>query len=202
MSFDATIDRSDTDESEKTKGRYYVGSVFNLNDPEGIGRVQASVPGLYDPTQGDVPWIGPLRQSPFGIGPGFGFYGVPALKSKITVILQDGDPHYPMFIGGILTKDDVLPAFRDPNVWGFKDPSGNALIVDMKNGTWTFIHSSGDTIAFDSVGNRATLIKGTDTTRVNKDFTIIVDAPAKIYSSARIDLQAPLTTFNSIQPVN
>ena len=54
--------------SEDYGDGYYVGIVTNNNDPLGIGRVQANVPGLYDTSKGPVPWIGPIKDSPYGFG--------------------------------------------------------------------------------------------------------------------------------------
>lgn len=151
MSFDSTYELSDSARDDDTKGRWYIGVVTAV-DPEGMGRVKANVPGLYDTSGGDVPWIGPIKQSLFGIGPGFGFYGAPQPGSKITVVLQDGDPNHPAYIGCILTKADVPAEFKDPDVWGFKDPAGNMLIMNMKTKTFRFVTADGVQISSNGSG--------------------------------------------------
>lgn len=140
------------DTTEESKGKWYIGTVRTVN-PDGSETVKAHVPGLFDMDAGDVPWIGPLKQSLFGIGPNFGFYGAPQVGSRITIILQDGDAQYPAYIGCILNKQDIPPQFKDPNVWGFRDPAGNQLLVNIKTGEFRFTHSSGAYFSFDSGGN-------------------------------------------------
>lgn len=152
MSFDSLNEFASTGDDD-LRGKWFIGVVTDANDTTGQGRVKANVPGLFDTNSGDVPWIGPLKQSLFGIGPGFGFYGTPQKGAKITVILQDGDPHYPAYIGGILTAADVPAEFKDPNVWGFKDPAGNMLIVNMQAKTFRFVTADGVQISSDGSGN-------------------------------------------------
>jgi hypothetical protein len=88
-----------------------------------------------------------------------------------------------------------------PTRWGFVDPSGNSLQVDMSASTWTFTHSSGDQISFDATGDRVTLIQGNDNLTVNKALTIIVQGNCLVQSNTRVDVQAPLTTLNSVTPI-
>ena len=152
MSFDATIDISEQPQDEEAKGRWYLGEVIDINDPLNANRVKARVPGLYDSDAGDVPWIGPMKYSPFGTGPNFGFYGAAQVGSKITVVLQEGNPHYPCYIGSVLVPTDIPAEFKDPNVWGFQDPKGNKLIVNMQTGEFKFVHSSGATLVFAANG--------------------------------------------------
>ncbi|QRE00338.1 baseplate hub subunit [Burkholderia phage BCSR5] len=156
--FVALNDLLKPEEGDEAKGRWYLGTVRQVS-PDGTGMVKAHVPGLFDMDAGDVPWIGQLKQSLFGVGAGFGMYGAAQPGAKVTVILQDGDPNYPAYIGGVLNKDDVPDEFKSPSVWGFKDPKGNKLVVDLASGTFRFTHSSGAYISFDGGGN--IIIKGT-----------------------------------------
>jgi hypothetical protein len=189
---------------EDYSNAYYVGVVTNNNDPLGLGRVQATVPGLYDPSQGAVPWIAPLKDSPFGFGTGqkgqYGVYGSPPEGSIIKIELQNGDPHKPLFTS-LYTLPNANAVFSSPNVWGYQDPSGNQLVVNMATGTWTWTHSSGDQIAYDASGDRVTAIQGNDNLNVGKKLTIIVQGNAWVQSDTRVDIQAPLTTLNSVTPM-
>jgi hypothetical protein len=183
---------------------YYAGTVSVNTDSLGIARVQATVPGLFDPTQGAVPWIGAIKDSPFGFGTGpkgpYGVYGFPQVGSTVMVELQNGDEHKPLY-QTLYTLPNAHPWFNVPTRWGFVDPSGNALQVDMSAGTWTFTHSSGDQIAFDATGDRVTMIQGNDNLVVKKALTIIVQGNCLVQSSTRIDIEAPLTTLNSVTPI-
>jgi phage baseplate assembly protein gpV len=107
--------------------RKYLGKVINNVDPLGLDRIQASVPGLYDEQLGPVPWIGPKKISPFGVGDTWGVYGTPAIGSNVLISLQDADPHYPKY-ESIQTKSSAAD-FPSGSSWGFKDPYGNMLKV-------------------------------------------------------------------------
>lgn len=131
--------------------RWFGGRVTSVSDPQGLGRVQVEIPGLLE--EGELPWIGVMRNSPFGIGAGFGFYGVPQVGSMAIVEFQDGDLNFGVCIGFFVVLADRNPDFSDPNKWGFADPSGNKLIVDMQAKTWTFTHSSGTEMKINADGS-------------------------------------------------
>lgn len=201
MPFNSTNDSISSVEDYENKD--LIGVVSANTDPLGISRVQAAIPDLYDPTQGPVPQIGAKNYSPFGFGTSatgpYGWYGSPQVGSKLRVELQHGDEHYPVY-SPLYTVQDANPLFKAPTTWGFQDPSGNKLVVDMAGGNWTFTHSSGDQIAYDATGDRTTLINGNENLNVQKAMTVIVQGNCQIYSNTRVDIQAPLTTLNSIPP--
>lgn len=202
MSFHTANDTL-THSEEYDKG-YYLGTVTANVDPLGLHRIQANVPGLYDTNSGEVPWIGPHKDSPFGFGTGpngqYGTYGSPAIGSKVKIELQNGDEHNALY-SPVQVLADVNTDFSAPNVWGFKDPAGNTLRVDMIAGTWTFTHQSGDQVQYQPTGDRVTIIEGNDSLAVNKKLTIIVQGNCLVQSNTRVDVQAPLTTLNSVTPI-
>lgn len=107
-------------------GKFFLGKVYDNQDPLNLDRIRASVPGLYDPDLGETPWIGPVKFSPFGTGDTWGVYGTPAVGSNVLILLQDGDPHYPMYFS-VQTKENT--EFPSGECWGFQDPYGNVLKV-------------------------------------------------------------------------
>lgn len=125
--------------------QFFIGTVVENNDPQGLDRIKVAIPELYDPKLGDIPWCLPVKQPIFGQGSGYGFYGVPALNSKVLILLQKNDPNFPMYIGSIMLASMVgtQAGYNSPQKYGFIDPSGNKLQVDMETQTWTFTHSSG-----------------------------------------------------------
>lgn len=151
MSFDATIDLSEQSEDEQSSGRYYLGKVVEVST-DGSACVKVHVPGLYEPNEGAVPWVGPVRHSVFGIGANFGFYGAPQVGANVTVILQEGNPQYPLYVGSVLKAAEVPGEFKNPNVWGFQDPKGNKLIVNLQSGEFKFVHNTGATLLFSENG--------------------------------------------------
>lgn len=167
---------------------YYIGVVTANNDAVGIGRVQAKVPGLFDTDQGEVPFIGPLKDSPFGYGVGpkgpYGVYGVPQVGSTIKIELQGGDENKALYTT-LLTAKSVHPWFsNNPNRWGFVDPQGNSLQVDMQAGSWTWTHQSGDSISYDGSGNVVRVVKGNSTDNVSGSIVFNVSGNATINCQA------------------
>jgi len=163
---------------------YIIGVVVNNVDPEGLGRVQVSIPQLFDPGQGDLPWVGPTKKSPFGQGATWGVYGSPAINSEVAIRFQNNDPHYGLCEYDLYSKGSANPKFADPHTWGFKDPGGSELFVNYQTGQWEFTHQSGLTLKYDQTGNATENIPGmlsitvtTDTT-IKSGGTITLDAPS------------------------
>lgn len=178
--------------TEKYEDGYYIGTVTSNNDPLGIGRVQATVPGLYDVNLGPLPWIAPMKDSPFGFGTGtkgpYGVYGTPQKGSKIRIELQNGDEHKPLY-GPLYTAVDANPTFASPTVWGFADPDGNMVVYDMNAHTYKFVTAGGAVITIDANGKRITAVNG-DTTNSNGNWAINVTGNASIQASGTISFQA------------
>jgi len=131
MSFTSVNDKIANAQDDAADEGYILGTVINNADPLGLGRVQVSIPNLFDSQQGSVPWIGQNKKSPFGVGPGFGVYGSPAIGSQVRVKFQNGDCHYGLLEGDDYNKANANAKFAAPSTWGFKDPDGNELFVDM-----------------------------------------------------------------------
>jgi hypothetical protein len=172
---------------------YLVGTVTANVDPLGLGRVQAQVPGLYDPQQGEIPWIAPHdRQSPFGYGTSaegpYGVYGVPPIGAKIKIELQGGDVHKPLY-SPLHAKADTNSRFSTPNVWGYQDPDGNYMLYDIVAHTYLFVTRTGASIEIDATGKRITTVNG-DAETSNGDWTVNVTGNARITSSADTSVNA------------
>lgn len=180
------------DHSQNYGGGYFLGTVVANTDSLHLGRVQAKVPGLYETDQGAVPWIGNIKDSPFGFGKGpkgpYGVYGSPYMGSTVKVELQHGDEHMPLCTS-ILTAPNVHPWFNTPNRWGYVDPSGNSLQVDMDANTWVWTHESGDTISYDGSGNVVKVVKGNDTENItgNASSTIGGNLTFQVSGNANIN---------------
>lgn len=152
------------------KEQLFLGTVQNIDDPMGLGRIQAQIVGIYE--DGELPWILVRKSSPFGNGPGFGTFGTPAVGSVAIITFQNGDSNYPICEGFISIADSIPGTFQNPNVWGFQDPSGNIIVVDMQSGTLTITHSSGTTISVDSSGNLQGDVSGGVTVTAQDDVRI------------------------------
>jgi hypothetical protein len=185
---------------------YYAGTVSVNTDSLGIARVQATVPGLFDPTQGAVPWIGAIKDSPFGFGTGpkgpYGVYGFPQVGSTVMVELQNGDEHKPLY-QTLYTQPNAHPWFNVPTRWGFVDPQGNSLQVDMSAGTWVWTHQSGDTVSYDQAGNVIHVVKANETHQVSGNLQFQVTGTANINCSAyNLNASGPASYTASVHQFN
>ena len=80
----------------------YRGEVTNPLDPQGMGRVQVSVPDVLG--DGRMAWAMPC--APFA-GPGVGFFAIPPIGAKVWVEFERGDPDYPIWVGGFWGLGDA-----------------------------------------------------------------------------------------------
>jgi Type VI secretion system/phage-baseplate injector OB domain len=111
--------------------KWYKAKVITNVDPDNLDRIQVQLPGLYDQNLGPVPWCGPMKMTPFGFGSGYGVFGTPVVGSDVMISLQDGNPHYPVYMHvQCWPNPDEFPSGQ---AWGFKDPDGNALVVQGKD---------------------------------------------------------------------
>lgn len=177
-------DRINEATTDATDEGYIIGEVVENIDPDGIGRVKVKIPQLFDIGQSAVPWIGAHRQSPFGFGPNFGVYGSPQIGSKIRVKFQEGSAHYGLSEADEYNKAIANSKFKPPDTWGFKDPSGNELFVNLTTKAWEFTHASGTSIKYNAQGDDTQDIKGrlditvASTTTIKSGGRILFDSPS------------------------
>lgn len=163
---------------QKYDNTLFIGTVVDNKDPEGQKRFKVQVPGLYE--DGDLPWVGVQQNSPFGNGPTFGSFGSPAVGAIAIIELQGGSAAHPICRGYLNIGTNVPPEFHSESVWGFVDPAGNKLVVDM-GGTLQFTHQSGIRLTFSQDG-RATL--EADTIHAQAATTATIEAP-DVYVSGK-----------------
>ncbi len=82
----------------------YRGSVVNNIDPELMGRIIASVPDVLGPTP--TSWAMPCLPI---AGRQMGTYTVPPIGSGVWIEFEQGNPDYPIWVGGFWCKGE-LPA--------------------------------------------------------------------------------------------
>lgn len=105
---------------------YFEGTVVQNVDPLNIDRVKVTVPRLYTGAEKDLPWVAPLKpNAATGQGEGFGTYGSPAIGASVIILLQAGDPHYPVYVAGAHRKANGF--FPSGTSWGFQDKFGNKV---------------------------------------------------------------------------
>lgn len=173
---------------------FYIGTVVDNNDPLHLNRIRVSIPEIFDPTLCELPWCLPAKQSIFGQGKGYGVYGVPAINSKVMILLQRNDPNYPVYISSLMLHDSTgqSAGYDTPNKYGFVDPSGNKLFVDMEAGDWQFTHSSGASVHINKDNHISVFCKDVS---VTADNSAIVQTKSASLTADTLHVDCPTSTF-------
>ena len=95
------------DETQRSKlyGKY-LGTVVDLRDPDGRGRVRVSVPQVFISAE---TWADPCV--PFA-GKDVGFFFLPKVGSMVWIEFQAGEATHPSWTGCLWTKNDIPAADR------------------------------------------------------------------------------------------
>lgn len=167
----------------------FVGTVVNNVDPLGINRVQVTIPGRLDAGT-ELPWMAPMRVSPFGQGAGFGVYGAPQIGSQVLIEAQDGHLDHAFYVSGYYGVSNANAQFASPDVWGFQDPSGTFLIVNLVTKTWTFHHVSGLQYSYDASGNYVMQTPGGSTQNFTGGWDLTVGGNVNINTQGSANITA------------
>ncbi|MEW6734490.1 MAG: phage baseplate assembly protein V [Acidobacteriota bacterium] len=115
-------------ETKKFFGKYR-GTVINNVDPMQIGRIQVMVPDVsgFIPTTWAMPCV-PVA------GIQTGTYAIPLIGSGVWIEFEQGDPDYPIWVGGFWGTAAEVPALSHlapPAVpsFTFQTPLQNGLII-------------------------------------------------------------------------
>jgi uncharacterized protein involved in type VI secretion and phage assembly len=110
-----------------------IGIVTNVNDPDGLGRVEIKLPWY---AKGYRRWA---RIAHFYAGPGHGSTWVPEKDSEVLVAFAHGDMRWPYVVGCLYSKVDKPPHSRSSSedIRTLRTPSGSEMSFDEKKGTVT-----------------------------------------------------------------
>lgn len=81
------------------------GTVANNIDPQQLGRLQIEVPTVLGDSR--LSWAMPCV--PYA-GPGVGFFFIPPVGARIWVEFENGDPDFPIWVGGFWDQSSDIPA--------------------------------------------------------------------------------------------
>jgi uncharacterized protein involved in type VI secretion and phage assembly len=119
----------------------YRGTVVDVNDPDGLGRITAQVPEvLHNETS---PWA--LPAAPFA-GPSHGLVVIPEVGDGVWIEFEAGDPGRPIWSGGWWAKNE-LPAPGDTQVRALITTAGHQVVLDDQNKEIHLVHASGPELA-------------------------------------------------------
>lgn len=158
----------------------FIAQVVNNNDPLKMGRVQISLPILWG---NETPWAVPKIPQGIGGSSPAGFFSVPNNGTDVYIELQNGDVHFPFYVGTVLVQSTVPAVFQEnyPTRYGFIDELNNQFIVDRTAKTITLVHSSGALFTIDESGNITRTAIINDTTNC-KDYIVNASSQAIINS--------------------
>jgi len=118
----------------------YLALVVSLNDPEGRNRVQVRLVGFDDCANQDAPlWARVV--CPFA-GKDRGAFLLPDVDDEVLVVFQNGDPSYPLIVGGLWNGSSTSPAAISGGQNRYKvirSKNGVKLTLDDQQGQETFI---------------------------------------------------------------
>ena len=132
---DGTIERLVVELAEQKRSQFYGkyrGVVSDVDDPNSMGRLRASVPEVLGEV--DSPWALPC--APYS-GDGMGIYAVPPVGAGVWIEFEAGDPARPIW-AGCWWGTDQLPqnetgAVTRPAIKIIRTESGTMLTMDDDN---------------------------------------------------------------------
>jgi uncharacterized protein involved in type VI secretion and phage assembly len=125
---------------ETMQSRFYGkfrGSVHDVDDPEKMGRVKATVPEIYG--EQVSPWA--LPAVPFA-GPQHGFVLIPEVGDGVWIEFEGGDPSRPIWTGCWWASGD-MPDPADTKVRALVTTPGHQFVIDDDSGEISLLHSGG-----------------------------------------------------------
>jgi uncharacterized protein involved in type VI secretion and phage assembly len=158
----------------------YLGVVVDRDDPDGLGRVRAMVPGLLEPASG---WAWPLGTVGGG-GKDRGFFAVPELEAEVAILFHQGDVDQPFYLAahwGAPSGVSEVPAEAagSPDVRVFATPSFR-IVIDERPGRRHLAvidRATGDGLEIDAQTHAVTL-RGTSALRIESTGPLSIEALA------------------------
>jgi uncharacterized protein involved in type VI secretion and phage assembly len=189
----------------------YPALVTDVQDPDGQGRVQVSLP-FVNPAEGPAAaaWA---RLATFMAGNNRGSWFIPEVNDEVLVAFLAGDARHPVVIGALWNGEDSPPESMDTenNLRSITSRSGHRLLFDdsaggekvvletkgghrlvlddAAGGTVTVSHSGGATITVDAAG----------TVSVSALSKVAITAPAGMtIRAAQLQVDAGMANFSGV----
>jgi hypothetical protein len=124
-------------------GKYYSsyrGYVVDNDDPENLGRIQVIIPTLTNELT-HVKWAWPKNQF---AGNNYGIQLLPVKGDVVWVEFENGNARFPLWTHGHYGTGEKPEEFASPQVYGFKSPKGQIIIIDDRDGVEKIIINQGD----------------------------------------------------------
>ena len=187
----------------------YLAQVVSLTDPQSLNRVQVRLIAFDDCTNQDAPmWARVV--CPFA-GNNRGAFLMPDVDDEVLVVFQNGDPSYPLILGGLWNGSSTSPADLQSGQNRYKvirSRNGVKLTMDDQQGQEKFIVETpggqkitledgpGKITIEDSNGNSIKLESSGIT--VNAAAKVTVTAPKVDVSAGMVNVDAAMAKFSGV----
>jgi uncharacterized protein involved in type VI secretion and phage assembly len=158
----------------------YRGTVINNIDPMQLGRIQVMVPDVTQvlPTSWAMPCV-PIAGKQSGV------FVVPQLGAGVWIEFEQGDPDYPVWVGGFWGIAAEVPALAlagipgNPNIvmqttaqntFVLSDMPANQIMLKNTTGAMILVNEAGITI---SNGKGATIVLAGPTVTINAGALVV-----------------------------
>lgn len=124
-------------------GKYYSsyrGYVVDNEDPDGMGRLKLQVTAIAR-SKTIEKWAFPRHQFS---GNDYGIQLLPRKGDMVWVEFENGNPHAPLWVHGHFAKGEKPEEFISPQVYGFKTPKGQIIIIDDRDDVERIIINHGE----------------------------------------------------------
>lgn len=124
-------------------GRYYStyrGYVVDNDDSGGFNRIKVIVPSV---TRGKKhpSWAYPRNNFS---GNGYGMQVLPLKGDMVMVEFEHGDPRFPIWSHAHFSEGEKPEEFATPQVYGFKSPKGQVIVIDDRDDVEKIIINHGE----------------------------------------------------------
>lgn len=162
MTQGTSVERLVVELAEQSRTRFYGkyrGVVSNVDDPENMGRIRASVPEVLADVQS--PWALPC--APYS-GEGIGIYTVPPVGAGVWIEFEAGDPARPIWTGCWWGKNQLPKNERGneavPPIKIIRTEQGMMVTMDDDNQVISVSDENGDNILKIEVTSGKVTVKG------------------------------------------
>jgi len=124
-------------------GKYYSvyrGHVMDNEDSSGLGRIQIVVPSIFGGVEHPI-WAYPRNNFS---GNGYGMQILPVKGDLVWIEFEHGNPKFPVWSHAHYAIGEKPEEFVSPQVYGFKSPKGQIIVIDDRDDVEKIIINHGE----------------------------------------------------------
>ena len=179
----------------------YLAQVVSLTDPQSLNRVQVRLIAFDDCTNQDAPmWARVV--CPFA-GNNRGAFLMPEVDDEVLVVFQNGDPSYPLVLGGLWNGSSTSPADLQNGQNRYKvirSRNGVKLTMEDQQGQEKFIVETpgGQKITLEDGPGKITIEDSNGNSIKLESSGITVNAAAKVtVTTPKVDVSAGMVNVDT-----